>query len=70
MFVDYRDVCPCPLDPLKQATERARKGKEMVGSTDTYVNAPLSTAIPIHISNLNLSLIWSKTDYAATLTTV
>jgi hypothetical protein len=38
------------LDALKQATERAKKGKERVGSADTYFHAPLSTAIPIHIS--------------------
>src|ERR1035437_1561130 len=28
------------LDALKQATERAKKGKERVGSADTYVHAP------------------------------
>jgi nitroimidazol reductase NimA-like FMN-containing flavoprotein (pyridoxamine 5'-phosphate oxidase superfamily) len=38
------------LDALKQATERAKKGKERVGSADTHVHAPLSTAILIHIS--------------------
>ena len=29
------------LDALKQATERAKKGKERVWSADTYVCAPL-----------------------------
>jgi len=38
------------LDALKQATATAKKGKEGVGSADAYVRAPLSSAIPIHIS--------------------
>jgi len=38
------------LDALKQATATAKKGKEGVGSADAHVRAPLSTAIPIHIS--------------------
>src|SRR6202790_5390263 len=37
-------------DALKQATETAKKEKEGVGNADAHVRAPLSTAIPIHIS--------------------
>ena len=58
------------LDALKQATETAKKGKEGVGSADTYVRAPPFHSDTISYFDLNLSLIWSRIDYAATLTTI
>jgi len=57
------------LDALKQATERAKKGKERVGARTLMSTLPFHSDTNSYF-DLNLSLIWSKTDYAATLTTV
>jgi hypothetical protein len=58
------------LDAPKQATETAKKGKEGVRSADSYVRAPPFHSDTNSYFDLNLSLIWSRPDYAATLTTI
>jgi hypothetical protein len=54
------------LDALKQAAERAKNGNERVGSGTLMSTLPF----PQRYSSINLRLIWSRTDYAATLTTI
>src|SRR5580692_701915 len=58
-------------DALKQATETAKKQRrEKKGfGARALMSALPFTAIPIRITISNLSLIWSRTDYATTLTT-
>src|ERR1700675_817546 len=56
-------------DALKQLPRRQRREKKGFGAR-TLMSALRFTAIPICISISDLSLIWSRTDYATTLTTI
>jgi hypothetical protein len=56
-------------DALEQAAETTKKGKEGFGARALMSALPF-TAIPIRISISHLSLIWSRIDYATTLTAI